>query len=157
MQNFTDEKGGVWGIEINRPMLRKVKGDTGVLLTDLLLDDSALLKQICCDPLLAGSLLWSVCEEQATRRGIGAGEFEKLTDGDCFEGAVKQLIEAIIDFFPPARRDQIRSMMKMSDELMNQVIHAGLERMDEEIKELIRSSCTTSAAESSELTESTNP
>lgn len=120
MQNFVDEKDATWGIRIDRSMLRKVKQDTGVLLTDLWLDDMALYSQICNDPLLAEDLLWSTCEEQAKSRSVNKEDFSKATDGDSFEFGVKALVQAIVDFFPPARREAMKTIIATGEEVEKQ-------------------------------------
>lgn len=158
MQNFNDKNGQVWGIRIDRTMLRKVKQDTGILLTDLFLDNHALLTQICTNPVMAGDVLWSCCQAQARERNLDLAGFEEATDGDCFEHAVRALIEATIDFFPNARRkDQLREMIRLGEQMTEAVVTHELNNLQATIDKLIRSSSTTNSKESSESMETAKP
>ena len=161
MRNFTDEQGKSWGIRIDRSMLRAVQKSTSILLTDLALDDFALLKQICSDPLLAGDILWIVCQEQAAERSMSEQDFEKATDGDCFEGAVITLVEAVADFFPEPQRGLMHKMIASGKESYPQQVEMMKQLVDLEnqdltrkiqsrIDELTRSGSTSSSPESSE-------
>ena len=125
--NFVDENGDNWVLRVDRKMLRKVKKDTEILLSDMFLDDMALFNKICSDPLLAGDVLWSLCEEQATRRGMNAEQFETATDGDCFSKAVTAIVRAVVNSFPPERRAAIKKLFKTGETRKNvEIVITGL-------------------------------
>jgi len=165
MQNFKDENGDTWGIEINRPVLRLVKQETGILLTDLFEDEMALLLQLSRDPLLGGDVLWCLCSEQAKRREMDETAFIKATDGDCYEPAIHAVIQAIIDFFPPRQREMMTTLMEAGQTMMpelNNVILEAIPGIVETEIELLKNrlatySNTTEYAESLESMEITIP
>jgi len=157
IRNFKDSEGNEWGIRVDKTMLRIVKEETGVLLTDLWRDDMALLKHLCADVILASDILWLCVAEQAKRREVTQQQFELWTENDYFEDAVYALIESVTDFFPEARQKVLQKLLKLgriNDEQASKKVSQALEEYE---TKLTRSSSTTSSPESVESTPTPEP
>jgi hypothetical protein len=113
MREFKDIDGQAWHIRITVATLQRVKEETGVLLTDLVSSDNrdTLLKKLQGDVFFLFGLIVSVLQPQLATRTMDAKAFGEKLDEEAAENAVDALINGVIDFFPPDRRDPLLAMM----------------------------------------------
>jgi len=108
MASFTDSKSKDWNVAISVEDVRQVRAVCGVNLYEAI--DGNLFAKLAGDPVALVDVLYVVCKSQADSRGINAEEFGRALAGDSIEKASDALIEAIIDFFPKARREVLRQI-----------------------------------------------
>jgi membrane-bound ClpP family serine protease len=113
------------------------------------LDDTQLIERLLDDPVLFATTLWAVSKPQAVERGINEEQFAELLVGDVTANAVTALIEGIIGFFQPPRRDLLRQLWtklvvtreaavelaktKVTSPAMDQAIQRAMAAMSDEI------------------------
>lgn len=116
---FTDSRGRSWPVTININTVRRVKSACGIDLLNLVTlsaDGVAtdLLDRLACDTYLLVDVLFELVRPEATANGITAEDFAEALDGDALEDATNALLEAVIDFFPGAKRRALRAMLAAS-------------------------------------------
>lgn len=111
MKSFTDNNGQTWIINVNVGALKRVKSlcDGLNLLNVITFTERSeprtdVLDQISSDPVLLVDVLYAICKPEADAKGINDEAFGAALSGDVIEYATKQLLEAIVDFFPEAKR-----------------------------------------------------
>ena len=112
--SFRDTLGRVWVIEVTTRTLKRVRDETGVLLTDLVDPERAAEVGLARDPVLLCEVLWSLVSRDADRRGISEEDFWDAISDDAVDKATDALIWGIVAFFPNPRR-----------EIMTKVLRAG--------------------------------
>lgn len=127
MNTFTDLKGRKWDVSINIANVALVEKNTGVSLY-LILDDKAQPLQELLEnlPLFATVVYW-LCKRQADAQGIDDYDFAEAIAGDCLLEMRDALIEALVDFFPDARRRALLARMMTSGKRVEQM---AMERME---------------------------
>lgn len=98
MPKFTCNAGHDWAVNVTASTIRNVKAATGINLCDAI--DGSLFAKLSDDPGTLADVLFVVCKQQATERGITDERFGESLAGDAIEKASSALIEAIILFFP---------------------------------------------------------
>lgn len=106
---WTDKAGRAWSTEISVGSIARARQLAGVNLLDVL-DDPGLIERLLDDPVLFATTLWAVSKPQAAERGISEEQFAELLVGDVAAQAVTALVEGIIGFFQPPRRDLLRQV-----------------------------------------------
>ena len=107
MTTFKDRTGQDWSIELDSPLLKRIKDRCGVLLTDLRVDA---LELLACDPVLLVDVLYLLCEAEADKRGLNAEQFGKLLNGEAIDQATAALGDAVSGFFPSGKRSSLQSL-----------------------------------------------
>lgn len=103
MHKFKDCEGREWGIAVNVSSVKRVKD---ALQLDLLaVADGKLLTELSDDPLLLCNVLYVLCEKQCEAIGVSDEQFGEGLAGDAIADATKALMEELVDFFPPGRRE----------------------------------------------------
>jgi len=109
MSGFTDSKGRDWSFRINVGVMAAVKDATGINLSEAIKPKSTVIEDITEDPSLFFGVLTSILKKQLREADVDLESFaEGLDDEDVTIGAMKSLIEAIIDFFPKDRSGPLK-------------------------------------------------
>jgi hypothetical protein len=110
-QSFADSRGDAWTVEINVTQLKRVRTALDVDLLKLAEDGG--LFGLADDPVTLCNLLFVLCESQAKERAVTDEQFgERLASGDVIEAAVNALLEALILFFRPSRREPMQRVLE---------------------------------------------
>ena len=107
MHTFTDNAGNTWTVTVNVDAIKRVKGLTGINLLDVL--GGELMERLSSDPVLLCDVLYAVCKEQTDAKGVSDEAFGRSMAGDAIDGATSALLEELIEFFPLARRKQMKA------------------------------------------------
>lgn len=101
MPRFTNNAGQVWPLEITVQVIRECRRHLNVNLYDFAEADGSTSKALA-DPLLVCELAYAManCE----RRGVSSEDFAAGMNGVAIAAAAAAVSEAIIAFFPHARR-----------------------------------------------------
>jgi len=110
MHTFTDSKGQEWHVPITVGTIAKVKNECGVDLLTIV--EGTLLDKLALNPVLIVSSLYCCCEQQVKQRGLSPEEFGETIDSNTIDSALSALLEALIDFFPSAKRNMLRKAME---------------------------------------------
>lgn len=103
MHKFKDCEGREWGIAINVSAVKRVKDALQLDLLDVA--DGKLLAELSDDPMLLCNVLFVLCEKQCEANGVSDEQFGEGLAGDSIADATKALMEELVDFFPPGRRE----------------------------------------------------
>lgn len=112
MRSFTDTQGREWNLSITVRTVKDVREATGILITELYDDGSALLAKLSRDVVLLVDILWVVCRKQADAIGITDEEFGESLGGDALGNAAEAFARAMTDFFSsPEQRKALHLML----------------------------------------------
>lgn len=114
MVTFKDAADRQWELDVNIVSVKKVRDETDV---DLLGVTDGKLHAAITDPQKLVAVLYSLCEEQATKTGITPDQFGRSLRGDAIEGATYALLDAITEFFPRAQREVLQAMNAKAKEM----------------------------------------
>ena len=126
MATFNDRKNQAWRIQLDAPMIESIKSAHGVELVNL---ESDPLQAIRFDPLKLVAVIYNICEEQITERGLSPIEFGKLLPIPP-DSMVDALTEAIIDFFPTGRASHVRGVLARCETMAVKAGEIAIENMD---------------------------
>lgn len=104
-KGFTDTEGRTWDVSVNVSTIARVKSLCGVNLLEAVETGSKLLDDLSGDPVMLCNVLFAIVKPQADARGITDEAFGSALGGDALASATEAFVQAIIDFFPKARRD----------------------------------------------------
>jgi len=110
MHTFKDNQGRQWTVEITVAALKRVKALTGVDLAGIL--EGGVLERLAIDPVLLGDVLYAICKPQADAGNVSDEDFGSALAGDAIEKATDALLEGLVDFFPSARREILKILLK---------------------------------------------
>jgi len=145
--DFQDSKGATWDVALNTTSIKRVKNTLGIDLLDVVSKSSSVLTTLQEDPMVLVDTLYVVCKEQADARGVSDEAFGCGFDGNAIEAATEALIEGLINFFPPRRREILRKvLLKMTEaeEAAMEEVEKELDKMD--AKEMARTAIQQSAS-----------
>lgn len=108
MASFKDKTGRSWTIELDAPLIRRVRELFGLNLVDLRADP---FDRLANDPILQVDVLWILCQEEAKSRSMTDEDFGRALGPDL-ESSALALQEAVVNFFQPAKRSFIRSLIE---------------------------------------------
>lgn len=109
MHTFRDTTGRIWSVRIDVTAIKRVRGLTSIdLLTAATVDG---LGSILSDPVKVCDILYALCRDEATARGVSDEDFGRALFGDEIETAMDALAEELIDFFPSSSRGLLRKWL----------------------------------------------
>jgi hypothetical protein len=126
MAQFTDDKGICWNLRIAVNEMRKLK-DAGV---NIMSPDGGGIMALADDPVLLFDAIWVLIERQAIERGISQQQFYDDMTGDVIEVATNAMLDAIIDFFPQARRAVLQKSLQKSREIQAAILAQASAKLD---------------------------
>jgi hypothetical protein len=113
MRQFNDTKNKSWNIVININMVKLIRDVNKVDILKLLSDPETSEKVL-------GDI---VCFSEILHTCVGTtesiSEFSERFDGETLELAMKIFLEELIDFFPPKKRQILRSVLQKITESEN--------------------------------------
>lgn len=152
MGQFKDSEGRTWTIAVTVMTLRRVKRDTadkengfdGIDLTQ-----ADVITTLGDDIYALGSVLYSLCQTEAEKRGLSEEEFaDGFADGDVIQEAVECLTAGLVSFTRPASKRQAlvkalkkraewtdKTMEAQSAVLDGTLLDESFERAESEMKE----------------------
>jgi hypothetical protein len=101
-QKFKDYEGREWTVFVSVDEVRKVRREYGVYLPGLVENNFAPLDALARDVVQFIDVLY-LCTD-AGAKGCSPGQFGRAISGDVVEAAGRAFMEALVDFFPDARR-----------------------------------------------------
>ncbi|TWU17988.1 hypothetical protein [Allorhodopirellula heiligendammensis] len=110
MPHFTDTKNRRWDLTLNVNAVKRVRDLAGVNLMRVL-DEPQLLAELSADPILFVDGIFAVVMPQAKDLGVTDEQFGESFDGSTIEDATSAFLEAIVDFFPGARRKTLEKVL----------------------------------------------
>src|SRR5690606_34815898 len=110
MSQFTDTANRRWSLSLNVNAIKRVRDLTGVNLLRVL-DEPELLSQISADPIQFVDAVCAIVIPQAEELGVTGEQFGEAFDGEVIEAATSAFLEAVVDFFPGARRGTLRKVL----------------------------------------------
>jgi hypothetical protein len=136
-QTFTDNTGRAWTVPFNVNVKRRVQQLTGVDLLEVI--EGKLIEELMSDPEKLVNVIHAVCEPEAKAAGVTDEQFGERLTGDAIDGATAALMEALVDFFPRARRETIRRAVGKAREIETQASAMAIEKIDSlDVQSLLR-------------------
>lgn len=110
MQSFTDTANRRWDLTLSIATVKRVRNLTGVDILAML-DRPQLLSDLAADPVAFVDVLYVIVKPQADTAGVTDESFGESLDGTSIESATDAFLEALVDFFPGARRATLRRVL----------------------------------------------
>ena len=76
--------------------------------------------------------VYAICKKKADEREISQDDFSALFCGDSIDDATTALLDAVVDFFPKARR----VILKRAIEKMREAMSDAMTEAEEEIEKM---------------------
>lgn len=130
MKAFNDSTGARWEISITALSVRRVRVALNVDLLTIL--GGELSQKIQHDPVLLVDVLWAICQTDAEQRKISVEQFVDRFFGDALSDATAALLDAVIEFFPKAKREPMARLMVKA----RTAEHLAVEELDKQIDAL---------------------
>ena len=127
MRVFKDAECREWNMTVN---LRAVKALRAIGV-DIMDETGGGILALSSDVCALGDALWTLCKSQAEQRGITEEQFYDGLHGDSIDAAGAALVDAIIDFFPNARREILRRANQKMLAVQEKAIKLASERIDQ--------------------------
>lgn len=136
MSGFKDLKGRAWSVDLTLGEIRQIRDELDVDLLACLENDAAILRRLFSDVYLVGDCLVVACRRQCRDQGIEVDDFVRSLGGDCLESAHSAFVDALIDFFPPPRREALRKMVDKAREVGRRVQALGMAKIDQVVESI---------------------
>ena len=132
---FVDGEGRKWVFSVTGGSVRAVKKATGVNLFEAIEAGSTVIDQITSDPVLFFEVVVCLLDRQLRDKGVSEEEFgDALNSEEVVVEASRQLIEAILDFFPAERSRPLRRalarLLGATEKAAAVQTQAAIERME---------------------------
>jgi len=111
MSKITDKKGREWSIEIDLVTIRRVRKGLDINLLELVVPDSD-LPLVLSDPVTLGDVLYVLCSDQATDRGVSDEDFGRALSPESLEAATIAIMEGVVNFSPPPLRPALQKALE---------------------------------------------
>ena len=139
-QTFTDAKGRRWAVDVSVTAVKRVKKLTGVNLYALVDDGFKPLEALLGDPCQLVDVAYALVKDEADAAGVTDEQFGAGLGGDSIGALADAFVEALVDFFPDARRRQAlrdviakgKKVADLVDRRAAREIAAGLDGIDPE-------------------------
>lgn len=123
MKSFKDTQDREWVIEINVAAIKRVRGLLSIDLYKAADDGLQGLADIVGDPVQLVDVLFVLCRDQATERGVSDEDFGRAMGGDVLLNASEAFVEELVDFFPePRARAALRKVIDTGRHLRDRLI-----------------------------------
>ena len=136
---FVDSKGRHWSLVITVLEYQKMKQELNVDIGNIFNDDSWLQRLVAMeDVTFFLSLIGILTDKEREKDGISMEDFYEGFDGDAMQSSAEALVEAIINFSHPSRREALRNLVDATNEGLNElgrVVAAETLRNKEEMME----------------------
>lgn len=98
MNVFKDKLGRQWSLALTLGDIRRIRVECGVDVGELLKNPTKFAESLD-DPEKFGALLWCLCSEEATARGVTPEQFAFCLDGSAVQSAYLGVVSAVADFY----------------------------------------------------------
>jgi len=98
---FVDADGGQWVLSVTVNLIREVRTATGFDIATICTGEGA--TELARDVVLLVDVIYAAVAKQAQTRGLGPVEFANAIRGQTLDDATTALLDACIEFLPPAR------------------------------------------------------
>jgi hypothetical protein len=115
MKSFNDTENRRWDLSLSIATVKRVRNLTDVDLLSIL-DKPELLSDLAADPVRLVDVLYVVCKPQADAMGVTDEQFGESLDGQSIESATECFLEALVDFFPGARRATLKRVLDRANQ-----------------------------------------
>lgn len=146
MAKFVDSAGDEWEVRITAGHLRPLREDFGVDLRDALKPDDNSFAEALGDPEKFMQVVYSLCDEQARKRGLSPAAFAYRFDGETVENAGVALFGAVQDFFRPRTGEKAGNAFRTGLTKVSDAANSAWDKLPEYLTS--NSGASRSAAES---------
>ena len=120
MPSFRDNQDRRYTIDLTIGSAKRVRDTVGVNLLRIL-DEPQMLADLSGDPIQFVDMLYVLVQPQVKEYGLTDEQFGESLAGDSIEAATNAFLEALVAFFPPARRAALRKILdRATDHLARQ-------------------------------------
>jgi len=115
MSHFTDTANRRWNLSINVGTVKRVRELTDVDLLAIL-DRPQMLSELAGDAVRFFDVLFVMIKPQADQLQVTDEMFGESLDGAVIESATNAFLEALVDFFPGARKATLQKVLSRAKE-----------------------------------------
>jgi hypothetical protein len=115
MKAFNDTKNRRWDLSLSIATVKRVRNLTDVDLLSIL-DKPELLSDLASDPVQLVDVLYIIVKPQADAINVTDEQFGESLDGESIEKATECFLEALVDFFPGARRATLKRVLDRANQ-----------------------------------------
>lgn len=119
MATFRDGNGREWHINVTVADVKRVKEQTGLLLTCLVEDKLMPLATLVSDPVKLVDTVWVLIEPQAKAAGLTDEQFGQSLSGDSVDQMANAFMEALTDFFPKRQSAMLKTLLTKQKDLQD--------------------------------------
>lgn len=119
MATFRDGNGREWHINVTVADVKRVKEQTGLLLTSLVEDKLMPLATLVSDPVKLVDTVWVMIEPQAKAAGLTDEQFGQSLSGDSVDQMANAFMEALTDFFPKRQSAMLKTLLTKQKDLQD--------------------------------------
>jgi hypothetical protein len=133
VKSFKDANGRDWTVAVTIDSIKRVRALCGVDLLKVVEDGCKLLRQLSDDAVLLVDVLYALCKPEADADGVSDAQFGAAMAGDAILDGFNAVVEDTTDFFPRARREQLRALLgkiREAGELMDRDLSEALAGID---------------------------
>lgn len=155
MPSVKDVNGKAWEFTVNVASLARVKDNLSWDLLSIAYDKNS-LPRLYGDPALLVDCLFFLCGSRVGEMTLDL--WRENWSGDCLDAAYTAVCDGVCDFFPSSRRQTIKDMIRVFDEITataREMAPAELEETKERALSLLRNPSGEQSGTSPESSEST--
>lgn len=153
MATFQDHEGRDWHLELDIPTARRIRK----LLHIDVLNFETCLPKLSADPILLCDVLWVIVEEQAQRHKVTDEQFGVALMGETLEAAADAFVQALIDFFPPRRRQLLTTLQETATTLENTLTGLATTKIPPLLQELQSLTCGSKSPAAADSSDTSQP
>jgi len=113
MKQFTDDAGTTWNVSVTVSSIKRVRDVLNVDILDTV--NGGLTDKLIDDPILLCDVLYVLCSQQAEKDGVSDEQFGERMAGDVIERATSAFLEALVEFFPLAKRRVLEASIQKNE------------------------------------------
>jgi hypothetical protein len=113
---FRDRDGREWIVEIHVGTIKRVREELEINLLALLAPESDLAERLR-DPCLLVDVLWLLCRDEATGRGIDSWTFGRALHPEAIEAGLNAILEGVVSFSQSGIRPAYQKLLEASREI----------------------------------------
>jgi len=137
MPKFQDLKKREWDLTITVATIKRVRELITVDLLECLIEKDSLIDRMALDPVLLVDVIYCICKPIADARDISDTEFGEAMGGDVIENATGAFLEALVDFFPGARKEIMKRAIVIRETIDRKVKGKMMEMKEGEVEAVI--------------------
>jgi hypothetical protein len=119
---FIDSENRHWSLVISVLEYQKMKQELNIDIGNIFNDDGWLQNLIAMeDVTLFLSLIGILTDKEREAEGLSMEEFYSAFDGDTMQSSSAALVEAIINFSHPSRREALRNLVQATNKGLNEL------------------------------------